>query len=132
MKLNKLIYVANAYSSKLKDPIQASKQRAERRTLEAYAGLKLKQLYDVTVILPIALSAAMADLGLLDTGFDQWASDDYTFINRCDEMWVLVSDGWDESYGVKSELEFAFRHGIPVKYINKDTFELTEQPPVYA
>ncbi len=119
--MNKLIYLANAYSSKLQDPIDAALQRAQRRALESAVGWKLKKKFGVTVILPIAISGAMVDLAGLDTGFDLWAADDYTFISKSDEVWVMVSDGWKESYGVQSEIKFANEHNIPVKYINPDT-----------
>jgi hypothetical protein len=119
--MNKLIYLANSYTSRLPDPVDASLERAQRRLLESAVGLKIKQKYGVTLILPIALSAAMADFGLLDTGFDQWAQDDLTFISKCDEVWVMLSDGWDTSYGVREEIKFAHANRIPVKYIDITT-----------
>ncbi len=119
--MNKLIYLANSYSSKHKDVVDAALQRTQRRALESAVGLKLKKKYGVTLILPIAISAAMADFGLLDTGFDQWAQDDFTFISKCDEVWVMLSDGWDTSYGVREEIKFAHKHNIPVKYLDINT-----------
>lgn len=125
---SKLIYLANAYSSKLEDKDRAKLQSEQRRLLESLIGGQLKKKYSVTLILPIAVSAAMADLCDFDTGFDTWSGDDYTFISRCDEIWVLVSEGWKESYGVTEEIFFAIENNIPVKYINKDTLELTANP----
>ncbi len=115
------IYLANSYSSKLKDPDAAKYQEIQRRLLESYIGGQLKKKYNVSVILPIAMSASMADICAFDTGFSTWADDDLNFISRCDEVWVLVSDGWDTSVGVAAEIAFAKENNIPVKYIHKDT-----------
>lgn len=129
-KPNKLVYLANAYSptGKLKGTDMGRLQASQRRGLEAFIGGQLKKTYDVTLILPIANSGSMADICDFDTGFDQWARDDYTYISKCDEVWVLVSDGWDVSYGVKEEIKFAIEQNIPVKYVNQYTLELTEEP----
>lgn len=127
-KPKKLIYLANSYTSKDLDKDFARTVQAKRRIRESFVGGKLKKLYDVTLILPIAISASMADLCDFDTGFDTWAGDDYTFISKCDEVWVLVSEGWDKSYGVREEIKFALERNILVKYVNENTFEITDMP----
>lgn len=129
MKKKKCIYLANSYSSFLDDPDAASLQRNQRRHLESYVGGKLKKKYGVTIILPIAISASMADLCAFGTGFSEWADDDFNFISRCDELWVLMSDGWKESVGVRAEIEYASGLGLPIKYIKDlETFELRNKP----
>lgn len=125
---SKLVYMANAYSSKLEDKDLAALQRHQRKALESSMGGRLKKKYGITLILPIAISGSMADLCEFDTGFNTWSGDDYTFISKCDEVWVLVSEGWKESYGVTEEIYFAIENNIPVKYINKETLELTSSP----
>lgn len=118
MNLKKVIYLANAYSSKLKDADCAAIQRANRRNLEAFVGGKLRKLFpDHAFLLPIANSASMADICTFDTGFDEWALDDYSFIYAAQETWVLMSDGWLESKGVQAEINFALSISRPVKYI---------------
>lgn len=123
-KPSKLIYLANAYSSKLENKDDAKLQCAKRRLLESLIGGKLKKKYGVTLILPIAISASMADLCSFDTGFDTWAGDDFTFISKCDEVWVLTSRGYLHSYGVREEIIFAQNNNIPIFYINQRTLEL--------
>ena len=118
MKIKTAVYLANAYSSQFKDPDCAKMQCANRRNLEAFVGGKLRKMYpDHCFLLPIANSAAMADLCTFGTGFDEWETDDYTFINKFDEVWVLMSDGWKESKGVQAEIKYAESIGHPVKYI---------------
>lgn len=132
MNFKKVIYLANAYSSREKDRDKAKLQEATRRSLEAYIGGKLRKKYKVAVIPPIASSAAMADICEFDTGFGEWESDDLTFIGRCsDEVWVVVSDGWKESKGVQAEIAYAHSKGIPVRYINIETLEITDFVPDY-
>lgn len=127
-KRNQLIYLANAYSSKLEDKDQAALQQSQRRMLESSVGGRLKKRYSVTLILPIAISASMADLCKFGTGFDSWEQDDYTFISVCDEVWVLVSDGWSESVGVLAEIAFAKKHQINVRYLNPVSLDLSHFP----
>src|SRR5574338_475001 len=92
-KRAKVIYLCNAYTSKLPDQDQAALQREQRRDLEAYIAGTIKKKYKVAVIPPIAISAGMADICSFGHGFDEWSGEDYTFISIVDEVWVLVSDG---------------------------------------
>lgn len=118
MKLKTVVYLANAYSSKLKDKDTAALQTADRRNLEAFVGGQLRKRYpNHAFLLPIANSASMADICTFDTGFDEWAMDDYSFIYIAQEVWVLMSDGWEESQGVQAEIKFALEISRPVRYI---------------
>lgn len=118
MNLKKVVYLANAYSSKFKDPDCASMQRAQRRNLEAFVGGQLRKRHvGFTFLLPIANSASMADICTFATGFDEWESDDYSFITAADEVWVLMSDGWLESQGVQAEIKFAQSINKPIRYV---------------
>ena len=123
-KPNTLVYLANSYSSKNPDKDRGKLESAQRRCLESYIGGALKKKYGFTFILPIAMSASMADFCEFGTGFSEWEGDDYTLISKCDELWVLLSDGWKESVGVQAEIKFAHVQKIPVKYIDKDTLEV--------
>ena len=48
-----------------------------------------------------------------------WLGIDFAWIDCCDELWVFQQNGWDESYGVNKEIEYAQRHGMPVRYLNR-------------
>ncbi len=126
-KANSLIYIANSYSSKKEDKDLAGLERAQRRALESYVGGALKKKYkDHTFILPIAMSAAMVDVCSLGSGFETWERDDFTLISKCDAIWVLMSEGWNTSVGVKAEIKFAKELKIPVRYLNKNTLEVID------
>jgi len=126
--IKKMVYLANPYTSKLKDPDAVALQELTRRNLESYIGGKLRKKHNVVFILPIALSAAMADICSFGTGFDEWADDDFTFISHCDEVWVLMSEGWSESKGVLAEIAFAKERGMPIKYVCPDKLALYKNP----
>lgn len=125
MKLKTVVYLANAYSSKLEDSDAAALQRSQRRSLESFVGGKLRKIYpNYAFILPIANSASMADICTFDTGFTEWEIDDYSFIYVAQEVWVLMSDGWEESKGVQAEIEFAKKLSRPIKYITWPKLEI--------
>ena len=53
-----------------------------------------------------------------------WEKIDYDFIDRCDGMYIVIPDEGvdtiDKSTGVKAEIEYAKRLGIPFKFIRYD------------
>lgn len=122
-----VVYLANKYSSSNKDPDAASLERHNRRILESYVGGKLRKKYGVALILPIALSASMSDLCDFGSGFSEWAGDDYEFIDRSDEVWVMKSHAWETSVGVKAEIKHAKATNKPVKFINIETLEFEDE-----
>lgn len=61
-----------------------------------------------------------------------WLNLDFDWIEVCDELWVYMQPGWDQSYGVARELKFAQRRDKPIRYVNMDyTFE-GEAPRFYV
>jgi hypothetical protein len=44
------------------------------------------------------------------------------FLARCDKMYVLQLEGWENSVGVQREIEFATEHNIPIEYITMGEF----------
>ncbi len=53
----------------------------------------------------------------MPTGWDYWEKADRTFLEWCDEVWVLCLDGWKESKGVQAEIKIAEELGKKVVYI---------------
>lgn len=60
---------------------------------------------------------ASLEVGELGTDYSFWEGWCQTFLKRCDKLIVLMINGWDNSTGVKAEIEFAILHGIPVEYV---------------
>lgn len=120
--LTKMIYVASPYT--FKHPEQATQQMVQaRRYLEVTEAIgKLQDEYDFAFIGPITQSHhTVKAMSNKDTTFRNWAKRDFTYISRCDEVWVIKMEGWSESVGVLSEIDFATKHGIPIKYLSPDT-----------
>lgn len=58
---------------------------------------------------------------------DFWLEQDFAVLERCDELWVYMMDGWKESYGVQREIAFALERRIPVFYCAPSSRTYTEQ-----
>ena len=46
-----------------------------------------------------------------------WRELNYSVLDRCDALWVLQLDGWQESEGVQDEIEYAESKGKRVRYV---------------
>ena len=65
---------------------------------------------------PICHSHPLAGYGLPgDWAF--WRDYDLKFLEMCDEIWVLMLDGWEESTGVQAEIAAALKMGKRVVFV---------------
>ena len=69
------------------------------------------------VFSPISHTHPIAAAGNLPVGWEFWKQYDLTFIEWCDELYVLMADGWRESTGVTAEIKLAKELGKPVRYL---------------
>lgn len=79
------------------------------------AGMILK--VGIHVISPIAHTHAIACRQDLPKGFKFWEAYDRALIERCDGMIVLMADGWEQSIGMRAEIEIARSMRLPVLYL---------------
>ena len=49
--------------------------------------------------------------------WEYWEGFDLEMLEKSDEVWVLMLDGWSESVGVKQEIEYAKKLGKIIRYI---------------
>jgi nucleoside 2-deoxyribosyltransferase len=68
------------------------------------------------VFSPIVQSHPLAQLGL-PTDWSFWKRIDEACLRRCDAVFVLTIDGWQQSVGVRAEIEIATAQGKPVHYL---------------
>jgi len=69
-------------------------------------------------------------------GHDFWLRQDAWYLSKVDEMWILMLDGWKESYGVAWEADFCCNAYTPVRhldnssllFVNPDTLEVLGAP----
>jgi hypothetical protein len=106
---SKLIYLASPYSKYPHGRVHA----------EAAVSTKAAELMSkgVALFCPITHSHWIEQhMDSVQDG-DWWLEKDFAVLERCDELWVYQMPGWDESYGVKKEIEFAEHNNIPITYV---------------
>ena len=109
----RLVYLASPYSH----PNKAVEHKRYKQVTKAGAIIK-RDIPDVTLFLPITQSYHMVkEIPSLGGEFDKWKDDDLFMVNKSDELWVLLIDGWDKSIGVKAEIEYATKKKKKIRYI---------------
>lgn len=108
-----MIYLASAYSNA--DP-SVREHRYQAACRATAALIRAGQV----VFSPVVHSHPLVAFGL-PTVWEAWERIDRTFLERCDELAVLMIDGWDQSIGVRAELRIARELGKPVRFLEVDT-----------
>ncbi len=118
-----LIYLASPYTDK-------SHEVREQRHLEvakavAYFANHAKHL---CVYSPICHWHPVASRFNLPHDFNFWMQQDFHMIRQAKAMWILRLEGWDKSYGISQEIEFAasIRRPIILLSQHKDRYVLTD------
>jgi hypothetical protein len=81
----------------------------------AAAGVLMKCGHKVFA--PIAHSHRIGQLIGSSVDHDFWLEQDFAILRHCDQMLVLLINGWKESKGVQAEIEFCKARAIPVEYL---------------
>ncbi len=113
-KQHNLIYLAVPYSH------PSEEVRAKRHDLVTKATAKLFEAGH-HVYSPITHSHAMQEhLSEQATTFETWSAFDLNILNRCEELWVLTLNGWDDSVGVQAEIQYARDRNKLIRYLLAD------------
>lgn len=110
MSSKPLIYLASPYSH----PDPSVRQERYEAACKAAASL-MRQGHHIYS--PIAATHPLAAAHDLPGDWQYWQCFDCNMINRCDEVFVLMLDGWQDSVGVQAEIQYATTCGKPVEYI---------------
>jgi hypothetical protein len=110
-----LIYLASPYTH----VDVAVRQRRYENACQAVALLLKAGVFAYS---PIVHTHPLTQYGL-EGPWEFWRDYDLTFLKRCSELWVLTLDGWQESKGVRAEIETARSWGLPVRYVTLDDLE---------
>lgn len=105
----KLIYLASPYTHD--DP--AVRQARFEAAVDASAAL-MKEGH--AVYSPIGNCHPIQERHSLPTEWAYWQEFDTLIISRCDELYILMLDGWKQSVGVTAEIKIAEELGKPVYY----------------
>ena len=103
-----MIYLASPYSHP--DP-----KVREARWREACRTAAFLMKGGQFVFSPIAHTHPIAEFGL-PGGWEFWERFDREMLSACDELQVLMLDGWRESKGVSAEIRIAQELGLAVSY----------------
>jgi len=107
-----MFYLASPYS----DPDPAVRQQRFEAAC-AMAATMLRAGH--SVFSPIVHSHPLVAYGL-PTDWSFWQRVDVEHLRQCDEVVVLMLDGWDCSTGVREEVRLARELGKPVRYVGPD------------
>lgn len=109
-----IVYLASPYTHEER----AIKERRFRAATEAAAAL-IKKGYivysPITMTHPIDVMLAGEGATL---GSNFWVSFDEAFMDACSEIFVLQIEGWENSDGIRREIEYFKKQGKPVNYIS--------------
>lgn len=108
-----MIYLASPYSNK--DPHIV---RDRFLLVEQCTALLIQQ--GIFVWSPIVHCHEMAAKYKLPTDAAFWKSYNFDFIRRADAVYILRIPGWDESVGVKMEMDLANSAMIPLVFVNEN------------
>ena len=112
-----MIYLATPYSDV--DP-EVRKERFQ--TVNRVAAKLIQGGHHV--FSPISHTHPIALEGDLPLGWDYWEEYDRKMLSVCSEMFVVRLPGWEESTGVRAEMDIAKEMGIPVRYLDPHLFLL--------
>jgi len=107
-----MIYLACPYTH----PDPAVRQHRFREACRSSAAL-IRAGH--VVFCPIVHSHPLVEFDL-PTDWQSWERIDREFLRRCDEIVVLMLEGWETSAGVRAELAFAAEVGLPVHFLESD------------
>ncbi len=65
-----------------------------------------------------------AQLDSADIPDSVWYELGLRIMEGCDELYLLALEGWEDSEGVRMELDLAWELDIPVYVVNPDTHEV--------
>lgn len=107
---NRLYYLASPYTCSDPEVRRWRFEAACRAAAELISQGKI-------VFSPIAHSHVICQYGIpLD--WQYWQKHDRRYLEVCDEVIVLMLDGWQESVGVQAEIAIAWELGKPVSFLS--------------
>src|ERR1700739_3365873 len=108
----RLVYVASPYS-------HPNRVVEETRNIGVAVamGYLMNNFADYAFFSPICHTHPIATLCKLPGHWEFWKKYDEAMLSRCDEIWVLCLEGWEQSKGVTAEVNIAKDLGLTVKHI---------------
>ena len=111
-----MIYIASPYSHKSYEIEIQRFQLVEEFTAKLL--LKGKMVFS-----PIVHCHNISEYYKLPKEFEFWKKYCIYFLDKSDELLVYRIPGWEESRGVKEEIQYAVFKEIPVSYVDVGNFD---------
>lgn len=124
------VYLATPYTAYYEDG-KVNQELMNKRYRDVTKCASVLMLWKYIVFSPITHNHNIVLLNDLPRTYEFWLSYDKQFIYWCDELFVLMVDGWKESKGVNWEINYAKEINKPVRYIEKEILNLPNPIPCY-
>ncbi len=108
----KMVYLACPYSH----PDKAVVEERMRLMCIADANIIMRGVHTVT---PLS-KHFIIEHGDIPGDWSYWGDYSKNLIDRCDAVYVIMLDGWEDSVGVKEEIAYAKKYDISVIYCKPD------------
>ncbi len=95
-----MIYLASPYTHPDPEIREARFQAVCRAAAHLMSG-------GLLIFSPIAHTHPIVLAGDLPKGWDYWEKFDREMIEACEELWILMLPGWEDSAGVQMEMRIA-------------------------
>lgn len=125
----RLIYLAGPYKS---DDEAVRQKRVEQYAAAVYYFAMSSP--NLCLFSPVLHCVSIDNLLKEFHDFSFWAHRDFFMIKKSSAMWVLTIPGWQESYGVAQELEYAESIDREVFYVIQDSADwyITDARPTHT
>ena len=112
------IYLASPYSAPKEMDEEAAEELRETRFYRACRKAAELMEYGHQVFCPIAHSHPIEFYGMNEIHSGEfWLKQDFAILKHVDAMYVYQMKGWEQSKGIRAEIEFALAHNIPVFFL---------------
>ena len=109
-KDSQLIYLASPYTNSDKNIVEQN-----YKLVSEIAANLVSEGY--VVFSPISYGHNLLDFKEMPSNCEFWFNFCVAFLLRCDKVLVCTMPGWENSLGVKEEIEIASKFGIPVEFL---------------
>ena len=113
-----MIFLASPYSSTV--------HNVEYDRYEAALGCTaaLIDKFQLPVFSPIVHCHGMALEYAMPKDAKFWRKYNFAFLRKADALYVLKIDGWDDSVGVRMEINLALTLQLPIHYVDEHGIEV--------
>jgi hypothetical protein len=113
---NRLIYLATPYSHR--DPVVRERRFKEACRIAAHFISEGWLVFcPIAHGHPIAVAGENVGTCWLPKNWDYWQKFDCKMLSACDELWIVMMDGWEESKGIDGEIDMAADLKKPIRFI---------------